>query len=154
TLLACGDKFLVSSRGTRYQLGPPLYKPAAILIYTNPASDFAKALVGVPVEATLRGVGYRPTTVATSAELDKALSRDWDLILVGLSDAETVSKRVKRNTSILPVVVNAAVAEMKQTKKQYSVVLKAPIKSHTLLAAVDQALASRSKQIKAKMSAM
>jgi hypothetical protein len=155
-LLACGDKFLVSSRGTRYQQAPAVRKPAAILIYTNPASELPKALASVPVDATLRSVGYRPTTVGTPAEFEKALSQGgWDLILVGLADAEAVSKRVQSNAGVLPVVVNATAAEMKQTKKQYPVVLKAPTKSQTFLAAIDEALAYRPKdQAKASKSAI
>jgi hypothetical protein len=154
-LLACGDKFLVSIRGTRYQQAPAVRKPASILIYTNPASDVPKALAGVQVDATLRSVGYRPTTVGTPAEFEKALSQGgWDLILVGLADAEAVSKRVQSNASVLPVVVNATAAVMNQTKKQYPVVLKAPTKSQTFLAVVDEALASRPKaQAKARKSA-
>jgi len=46
---------------------------------------------------------------------------------------------------VLPVVVNATTAEMKQTKQQYAIVLKAPTKSRTFLAVVDEALAYRSK---------
>ena len=154
-LLACGDKFLVSSRGTRYQLAPAVRKPAAILIYTNPASEVSKVLAGVPVDATLRSVGYRPTNVETSAEFEKALSQgEWDLILVGLADAEAVSKRVLSNAAVVPVVVNATVAEMKQTKKQYPVVLKAPTKSQTFLAVIDEALAYRPKEGKARTSAI
>ena len=155
-LLACGDKFLIASRGTRYQLAPAVRKPAAILIYASPASEVSKALAGVPVDATLRSVGYRPTTVSTPAEFEKALSHGgWDLILVGLADAEAVSKRALSNAGVLPVVVNATVAEMKQTKKQYPVVLKAPTKSQTFLAAIDEALAYRPKdQAKASKSAI
>ena len=48
-------------------------------------------------------------------------------------------------TGVLPVVVNATTAEMKQTKQQYAIVLKAPTKSRTFLAVVDEALAYRSK---------
>ena len=145
-LLARGDKFLVSSRGTRYQQAPALRKRAAILIYTNPASEVPKALANVPVEATLRSVGYRTTTVAAQAEFEKALSQGgWDLVLVGLADAEAVSKRVQGHVGVLPVVVNATTAEVKQTKQQYPVVLHAPTKSRTLIAVVDEALAYRSK---------
>jgi hypothetical protein len=145
-LLACGDKFLVSSRGTRYHLAPAVRKPAAILIYTNPASDVPEALAGVPIDATLRSVGYRSTTVGTSAEFEKALSQGgWDLILVGLADAEAVSKRVQSYARVLPIVVNATVAEMKQAKKQYPVVLNATAKSQTFLAVIDEALAYRPK---------
>jgi len=155
-LLACGDKFLVSSRGTRYQQAPAVRKPAAILIYTNPASELPKALAGVPVDATLRSVGYRPTTVGTPAEFEKALSQGgWDLILVGLADAEAARKRVPSNVGVVPVVVNATAAEMKQTKQQYLFVLSAPTKSRTFLAVVDEVLAYRSKdQAKARKSAI
>jgi hypothetical protein len=155
-LLACGDKFLVSGRGTRYQIAPAVRKPAAILIYTNPASEVPKALAGVPVDATLRSVGYRPTTVGTPAEFEKALSQGrWDLILVGVADAEAVSKRVQSNAGVLPVVVNATAAEMKQTRKQYPVVLNAPTKSQPFLTAIDEALAYRPKdQVKARKSAI
>jgi hypothetical protein len=155
-LLACGDKFLVSSRGTRYQQAPAVRRPAAILIYTDPASELPKALASVPVDATLRSVGYRPTTVGTPAEFEKALSQGgWDLILVGLADAEATRKRVQSNAGVVPVVVNATAAEMKQTKQQYPFVLSAPTKSRTFLAVVDEALAYRSKdQAKARKSAI
>src|SRR5215831_14249575 len=46
-LPACGDKFLISSRGTRYQRAPAARVPAAILIYTNPASEAGKVLAGI-----------------------------------------------------------------------------------------------------------
>jgi hypothetical protein len=141
-LLACGDKFLVSSRGTRYRPAVASRRP----IYTDPASELPKALASVPVDATLRSVGYRPTTVGTPAEFEKALSEGgWDLILVGLADAEAARKRVQSNAGVVPVVVNATAAEMKQTKQQYPFVLSAPTKPQTLVA-VDEALASRSDQ--------
>jgi len=78
-LPACGDKFLVSSRGTRYQRAPVAYGPAAILIYTNPASEVPKALASVSVASTLSRAGYRPTVVGTAAEFEAMLSRGgWD----------------------------------------------------------------------------
>ena len=54
-------------------------------------------------------------------------------------------KRVQSNAGVVPVVVNATAAEMKQTKQQYPFVLSAPTKSRTFLAVVDEALAYRSK---------
>jgi hypothetical protein len=155
-LLACGDKFLVSSRGTRHQQAPAVRKPAAILIYTNPASEMTKALASVPFDATLRSVGYRPTVVGTPAEFEKALSQGgWDLILVSLADAEAARKRVPSSAGVVPVVVNATPAEMKRTRQQYPFVLSAPTKSGTFLAVVDEALTYGSKdQAKARKSAI
>jgi hypothetical protein len=143
--LACGDKFLVSSRGTRYQRAPIPRDPAVILIYANPASEITKALAGVPVDATLRKAGYRPTMVESSADLDRALSHGgWDLVVAGLGDAQALNQRSK-TLGVLPVILNATSAELKETRKVFPVILRAPAKSQTLLDAVDDALASRAK---------
>ena len=143
-LLACGDKFLVSSRGTRYQRAPVAYRPAAILIYTNPASEVPKALASVSVASTLSRAGYRPTVVGTAAEFEAMLSRGgWDLVLVGMADAQAVSQRVKSYAGVLPVVLTAE--DLKQTRKQYPVVFKGPAKSQAFLDVIADALASRPK---------
>ncbi len=143
-LPACGNKFLVASRGTRYQRAPVAYEPAAILIYTNPSSELPKALASVSVSATLTRVGYRPTLVASAAEFEAMLSRGgWDLVLVGMADAQAVSQRVKNNAGVLPVVLTAE--DLKQTRKQYPVVLKGPTKSAAFLETIADALAARPK---------
>ena len=143
-LLACGDKFLVSSRGTRYQRAPVSYGPAAILIYANPASDVPKALASVSVASTLGRVGYRPTLVENAAQFEAMLSRGgWDLVLVGMADAQAVSQRVKSYAVVLPVVLTTE--DLKQTRKQFPVVLKGPAKSEAFLEVISDALASRPK---------
>jgi hypothetical protein len=148
-LVACGDKFLVSSRGTRFQRAAVAREPASILIYTNPASELPKMLASISVDATLTKAGYRPTTVATSAEFEKALSRGgWDLVLVGMADAQGVSKRLRGDQvpAVLPVVFNPTSSELSESKKLYPVVLKAPAKSQSFLSAIDEALAHRPKR--------
>src|SRR2546423_7110790 len=150
-LPGCGDKFLVSSRGTRYQHAPVAYGPAAILIYTNPASEVPKALASVAVASTLSRAGYRPTLAGNAAEFETMLSRGgWDLVLVGMADARAVSQRVKSNAAVLPVVLTAE--DLKQTRKQYPVVLKGPTKSEAFLETIADALASRPRP-KTKMGA-
>ena len=147
-LLACGDKFLVSSRGTRYQKAPIKRQPHTILIWANPASELPKGLAGVPVDETLRKVGYRPTTVTTSADFDRALNNgEWDLVIVGAADAQAVSSRLRSNSPILlPVALNLTDSQMKQAKTKYDVVLRGPVKRASFLSAVDEALAQRSKK--------
>ena len=144
-VLGCGDKFLVFSRGTRYQRAPVSRESSAILIYLDPLSDVSKGLADVPVDAILRKAGYRPTMVETAGEFDRALQEGgWDLVLVATADAPAVAQRVK-NLGILPVAFKPTPAELKQTRKLFPVVLQAPTKSQTLVDAVDQALASRPK---------
>jgi len=145
-LFACGDKFLVSSRGTRYQKAPIKREPHAILIWANPDSEIAKGLQGVQVDETLRKVGYQPTSVATSAEFESALNRGgWDLIIVGIADAQALSNRLRANApTLLPVALNPTDSQMKQAKVQYDVVLRGHVKSAAFLSAVDEALARKS----------
>ena len=54
-LLACGDKFLIGGRGTRYQR-PKNARAASVLIYADPASASAAALKRAKVD----GPGKRP----------------------------------------------------------------------------------------------
>ena len=146
--LACGDKFLVATRGTRYQKAPVKREPHAILIWSNPASELAKGLAGVPVDDTLRKVGYQPTTVTSAAAFDTALNRGgWDLVIFGLDDASSVAKRLSGDAPVLlPVAHNATDSQMKQARMEYAVVLKGPAKKDSFLTAVDQALARRTKK--------
>lgn len=144
-VLGCGDKFLVASRNTRYQRAPVSRGPASILIYESPASEISKGLAGIPVDATLRKVGYQPTIVETADEFDRALARGgWNLVLVGNADAEAVAQRVK-NLGVLPVAYKPTREQLKQSKKLFPVVLQGPTKGDDLVAAVDDALASLNK---------
>jgi hypothetical protein len=145
-LLACGEKFLVVSRGTRFQRAAPAREPAAILVYVNPASTLPRALERVPVEATLRRVGYRPTTVSSPADLDRALRQGgWDLIVAALSDSTTLHARLQGGDApmILPVLYGETGTAVAQARKQFPHVLRGPIKNQMLLEAVDDALALR-----------
>ncbi len=41
-LMACGEKFLMRSRGTRFQRAAPARTAASILVYANPALHLAE----------------------------------------------------------------------------------------------------------------
>lgn len=147
-LLACGDKFLVVSRGTRYKHANAPRTAAVILIYANPTSNLPKALANVPVDDTLRKAGYQPTSVASAEDFDRALENGkWDLILVDQADGQDVVGRLKGDGAqvVLPVFYNASRAELKQARKQYPIVLASPTKNGAFLDAVDEALDSRPK---------
>jgi hypothetical protein len=142
-LIACGDKFLVVSRNTRYKRASAPRTPAVILIYANPNSNLPRALANVPIDATLRKVGYKPTSVATAEDFDLALEQgSWDLIVVDEAEGQNVLGRLKSNVStvVLPVFYNASKAELKQAKKQYPLVLESPTKSQAFLDTIDEAL--------------
>jgi ABC-type amino acid transport substrate-binding protein len=146
-LLACGDKFLVVTRGTRFQR-PSARRPASILVYANPASGLPKTLATLPIDITLRKAGYSPTLVSTATELNRALrGRQWDLVVADAADAPGLSSDLQKNTRVvlLVVVFDASTAQLKQLKQQYPRILKSPTRTQTVLDAVDEALASRPK---------
>jgi hypothetical protein len=145
-LLACGEKFLMRTRGTRFQRAALARSSAAILVYANPASTLPKALANVPVDATLRKAGYRPSTVTSPSEFSTALGRGgWDLVIVDVAESGDVLKHAQGSAApvVLPVVFNATKAELAAAKKQHPRILKAPTKNQSFLDAIDEALASK-----------
>lgn len=142
-LPACGDKFLVASRGTRYQRAPVSRRPAAILIFSR-SGLFEPGTPGADqVDGILRKSGYMPTVVTTPGEFERALSRGgWDLVVMGGEEASAAGRRLIGHTAVLPVLVNPSEAEWKQIRKEFRVALRAPARSQKVLDAVDEALAS------------
>jgi hypothetical protein len=91
-LLACGDKFLVAGRGTRYQR-PKNARAASVLIYANPSSGLAAALKKVKVESVLKHEGHRSTTVETLEQLSTILAGGrFDVIVAASGVASEVEK--------------------------------------------------------------
>jgi len=151
-LIACGDKFLVASRGTRYQRAGQASQAGTILVYLNASSALPKAFARVSDE-TVRKAGYRLTTVANTSELEQALRQGgWDLVLTDLADGATVRGRVQGAGApmVVPVAYNVTGSQLAQAKKDYQRVLKGPIKTHAFLAAIDDVLALRAKLLKSK----
>ena len=84
-LLACGDKFLVGGRGTRYQR-PKNARAASVLLYANPSSGLPTALGKMPVESVLKQQGHRLTTAESLEQLSALLTGGrFDVILAASS---------------------------------------------------------------------
>ena len=146
-LLACGEKWLMGSRGTRFGRPSLARQSAAILVYANPALNLPRALANVPFEATLRKAGYRPTVVTSAEALSSALGQGgWDLVLADVADSQAVSSRTQNAKApiVLPVMYNPTGAELAAAKKQHQRILKAPTKNQSFLDAIDDALALKS----------
>lgn len=127
-LLACGDKFLVAGRGTRYHR-PKNARAASVLIYANPSSGLPTVLKDVPVESVLKHQGHRSTTVETFEQLSAILAGGrFDVILAASSVAGSVEK-------LLGGVPDRAVV----------LAVNAPPKHASLLKAIDKAVELRDK---------
>lgn len=144
-LLACGEKFLMGSRGTRFHR-PAVRQSAAILVYANPGLNLTRALASIPFESTLVRAGYRPTVVSSSEAFDSALGRGgWDLVVVDVADSQAVRSRAQGANApiVLPVLFNATGPELDAAKRQHRRILKAPIKNQAFLDAIDDVLTLR-----------
>ncbi len=147
-LFACGNKFLVASRGTRFGKAPIAREEASILVYANPASVLSDVIGAVPVEEILVEAGYQPTTVTDPKELDLALQAgEWDLVLADFSDSAGLRDRLSGidGPIVVPVLYEPTRPVMAQAKKDYERVVKAPIKSQRFLQTIDDAVALRSR---------
>ncbi len=129
-VLACGAKFISAVRGTRFEQAPKGHQEA-VLIYTNPTSDVPAALSQLSADDTLRRAGYRPKTITQPEEFEREL-RDgkWDLVVAGVADAQQARTHTRQNLRVLLVALKMANPELKQARKQYSVVLTKPPASH------------------------
>src|SRR5258706_4725974 len=131
-LLACGDKFLVAGRGTRYQR-PKNARAASVLIYANPSSGLPTALKNVKIESVLKHEGHRSTTVETLEQLSTILAGGrFDVVLAAGSVTADVERLVGGGPDRAVVVG-----------------VDAPPKEGSLLKAIDKAVEQHDKARKA-----
>ncbi len=144
-LLACGDKFLVTSRGTRYQR-PKNARAASVLIYANPASGLPAALRSLPIESVPRHEGHRSTSVETPEQLSAALaSGRFDVVLADAADKTAVEKLLGSSPDapvLLPFCLIANGQKPPEAQKITSCVANPP-RERSLLDAIDQAVERR-----------
>jgi CheY-like chemotaxis protein len=148
-LRACGDKFLVNSRGTRFERAPGARQGAAILVFADPGNGVPASVANAPLTSLLRKAGYRPTTADTAASFTQALStRTWDVVVIDLATGPTVPALAQSGPAA-PVVVrlarNLTGAALAQARKDYGRVVESPAKSAALLDVLDEAVAARRK---------
>jgi hypothetical protein len=130
-LFACGDKFLVGGRYTRYQR-PKTARAATVLIYAEPASALAATIKKAKVESILKMEGHRATKVQSLTELSTIVSGGrYDVILT----ADSASADVKKLVTTAP---DAAVV----------VGIDQLVKNRTLLQAIDKAVVQRDQNLK------
>lgn len=129
--LACGDKFLVAGRGTRYQR-PKAARAATVLIYADPASAAAATLKSEKLQAALKREGHRATIVETADQLSAILTGGrFDVVLTSANVLTTVERLVGG-------VRDAAVV----------VALDAQPRGRSLVEAIDRAVERRDKTLR------
>lgn len=142
-LMACGDKFLVASRGTRFQRAGLARRPAALLVYAAPGR-FATALQNLGVLDALRKVGYTPTAVTDRAAFDRALrDQRFDLVLADLADSAAMTLAGGPPPAMVVVAFESNRETLAQARRLHDGVIKAPGRARAVVDAVDDALFAR-----------
>lgn len=143
---ACGDKFLVTSRGTRFQRAGLIRQPASILLYATPGSRLAATVDALSLPAALIKIGYSPTTVGGPDALARAL-RDgtWDLVLVDLADSGAVRGQGSgaRSPALVAVAYDVPGNVMKQARRDHDAVIRKPGRTSAVVDAIDDVLFDR-----------
>ena len=126
-LLACGDKFLMASRGTRYHR-PKSFRVASVLIYAEPTAGLSRS----KIESILKSEGHRSTTVQSFEQLSAIVAGGrFDVILAGNSAAGTVERLVGASPDGAIVVA-----------------VDSKPKDGSILKAIDKAVEQRDKNLK------
>lgn len=142
-LQACGDKFLVPSRGMRFELTPAARQEATVLVFARPASSLADIFERLSIERALQHAGYRPTIVANSGEFARGLQQgSWDVVLIDVTDGP-LKDAPPGSPAVLAVAAHANETDLARARRQYAAILKSPSRSQAFIDAFDAAVATR-----------
>ncbi len=141
---ACGDKFLVPSRGMRFELKPWVRQAASVLVYVDSTSlqgKFDRASIG----PALRKAGYQPTIAASVDELNRTLREGtWDVVVLDLSGGPVFDLPQTADSPVaLAFTVDEKAADLSNARKQYATILKTPSRTQAFVDAIDVAVATR-----------
>lgn len=126
-LLACGDKFLMSTRGTRYHR-PKSFRAASVLIYADPSAGLSRSRI----ESMLKAEGHRSTAVQSFEQLSAILAGGrFDVVLAANTTAGTVERLVAGSPDGAIVIA-----------------LESKPKDGSILNAIDRAVEKRDKNLK------
>jgi len=145
-LAACGDKFLVASRGTRFQRAGLARRPANVLVYATPTGRLTATVSQLGVSDALRKVGYSPTIVTDAGALARELREGhWDLVLVDLADAASVPRAGTAATgpAVVAVAYETTGDVLAQARRSYDGVVRKPGRARAVVDVVDDALFAR-----------
>jgi len=144
-LFACGDKFLVTARGTRFQRAGFVRPQASVLLYASPSGRLATAVTALALPGALSKVGYVPVVADTQAALEQQLrDRPWDVVVLDLADSDVVRPRLAGvPAALVAVTYDASGAAMKDARRRHDGVVRRPGRASAVVDAVDDVLFER-----------
>lgn len=146
-LAACGDKFLVVGRGTRFQRGPATARTYSVLLYAPPASVLSDPAHRLSFEKTLTRAGFVPVTAASPSELAENMKGGSSgVVITDIGDAPSVLREAGAGPArpsgvvVVPLLSDASSQAVHEARKIWGVALKATAGPIAILAAIGEAL--------------
>ena len=121
TAMACGDKFLIVGRGSRFQRAYVAIHPASLLLVG------ANVTAQREVQSRLKIAGHRLQVVSMD-QIPRALAASrYDFILADFHDVAGVNRILQGGTAnvvVLPVIDGTSKLDMTAAGKEYSCLLE------------------------------
>ena len=142
-LEACGSKFLVSSRGARYQRVLASIQPTSILWYWQQDEKTEEEDRWNPdAEEMLESVGH---TVEVSYDDESFLSAarrgDFDVLVLPIDEARRLRPDLEAlpvDSAVVPLLMFPTRSQYSQAREEYGVVMKLPTTTDKMLAAFEK----------------
>ena len=147
---ACGDKFLVNSRGMKQENLLVASNAGRILLYRNDNSSIATQSLTDDLKRALIRSGHTVVIVETFDQVEDALgSSTYDVVMADIADAEAIKgiETFGPSPIVLPLIdkKNSSRDEKKAASKMYGAVLKAPGRTSYVLLLVDESVGKSQK---------
>ena len=142
-LNACGSKFLVSSRGARYQRVLASIQPTSILWYWQQDGNTEEEDRWNPnAEKMLASVGHTvDVTFDADAFLGAARDGGFDVLLLPIDEARRLQPELAAlppGSAVVPMLQFPTRSQYSQAREEYGVVMKIPTTTDKFLAALEK----------------
>ncbi len=143
-LQACGSKFLVSSRGARYQRILASIKPTNILwFYEQDENTPEDERWNPDAKKWLNQVGHTlEVTFDADSFLGAAKNGEFDVLLVQIEEARELQSEMAAlapNAAVVPILTFPIRSEYSAARNEFGIVMKLPTTSPKFLAAIEKA---------------
>jgi hypothetical protein len=147
SLDACGDKFLLVGRVTRFQLAYAAVYPGRILIYAHARTPETAAIRDPQLRKHLKQAGHQVAVVGDRDRLHQALaSNDFDIVVADVADAPSLDRNAAVSPSkptVLYVACQLDKAQLATLQTKYNCPLKANDKPNRYLTVIDDQMKAR-----------
>ena len=142
-LEACGSKFLVSSRGARYQRVLASIQPTSILFYWPEDTNTEEEDRWNPAaEEMLESVGHTVEVFSDDdAFLGAARGGGFDVLVLPIDEARRLKSDLAAlppDAAVVPLLMFPTRSQYSQAREEYGVVMKLPTTTDKMLAALER----------------